>query len=182
MLDRQIARCGVAPRQIAADGGYASLDNLNAAKARGVSDVAFHKKRGLGGRRHGQEPLGLSQTAQLSRRDRGRDLLPQASLWFGTLHLARARSLQLIHLVLGCRPQPGSLCTTSRGHDLTAARIGRAEPRCPHAPCGTRKGCNCNYSLTEAGNCCPRDRSGRHSGRSEGSSSRKKPRLWMGTS
>jgi IS5 family transposase len=47
MLDRQIACCGVAPRQIAADGGYASLDNLNAAKARGVKDVAFHKKRGL---------------------------------------------------------------------------------------------------------------------------------------
>src|SRR5437870_10957020 len=47
MLDRQIACCGVAPRQIAADGGYASLDNLKAAKACGVRDVAFHKKRGL---------------------------------------------------------------------------------------------------------------------------------------
>jgi IS5 family transposase len=48
MLDRHIARCGGAPpRQIAADGGYASRDNLTAAKARGVSDVAFHKKRGL---------------------------------------------------------------------------------------------------------------------------------------
>ena len=47
MLDRQIACCGVAPRQIAADGGYASLENLKAARARGVRDVAFHKKRGL---------------------------------------------------------------------------------------------------------------------------------------
>jgi IS5 family transposase len=47
MLDRQIVCCGVAPRQIAADGGYASLDNLKAARARGVRDVAFHKKRGL---------------------------------------------------------------------------------------------------------------------------------------
>src|SRR5215472_5053233 len=47
MLDRQIACCGVAPRQIAADGGHASLDNLKAAGARGVRDVAFHKKRGL---------------------------------------------------------------------------------------------------------------------------------------
>jgi len=47
MLDRQIACCGVAPRQIAADGGYASLDNFKAARARGVRDVAFHKKRGL---------------------------------------------------------------------------------------------------------------------------------------
>ncbi len=47
MLDRQIARCGVPPRQTAADGGYASLDNLKQAKARGVTDVAFHKKRGM---------------------------------------------------------------------------------------------------------------------------------------
>ncbi len=47
MLERQIARCGVPPRQLAADGGYASQDNLTAAKARGVKDVAFHKKRGL---------------------------------------------------------------------------------------------------------------------------------------
>jgi len=47
MLDRQIARCGGPPRQVAADGGYASQDNLTAAKARGVKDVAFHKKRGL---------------------------------------------------------------------------------------------------------------------------------------
>jgi IS5 family transposase len=47
MLERQIARCGVSPRQLAADGGYASQDNLTAAKARGVKDVAFHKKRGL---------------------------------------------------------------------------------------------------------------------------------------
>ncbi len=47
MLDRQIPRCGVPPRQMAADGGYASLDNLQQAKARGVQDVAFHKKRGI---------------------------------------------------------------------------------------------------------------------------------------
>ena len=32
---------------MAADGGYASRDNLDTAKARGVTDVAFHKKRGL---------------------------------------------------------------------------------------------------------------------------------------
>ena len=47
MLKRQIARCGAPPRQVAADGGYASQDNLTAAKARGVKDVAFHKRRGL---------------------------------------------------------------------------------------------------------------------------------------
>ena len=47
MLDRHIARAGRAPRQTAADGGYASRANLTAAKARGVVDVAFHKKCGI---------------------------------------------------------------------------------------------------------------------------------------
>jgi transposase, IS5 family len=47
MLERHIARYGRAPRQLAADGGYASRDNLNRAKARGVRDMAFHKKSGL---------------------------------------------------------------------------------------------------------------------------------------
>jgi transposase, IS5 family len=47
ILGRHIARCGTLPRQMAADGGYASRDNLDEAKARGVSDVAFHKRRGL---------------------------------------------------------------------------------------------------------------------------------------
>lgn len=48
MLDRHIENYGEAPRQLAVDGGYASKANLDAAKARGVEDVAFHKKRGLG--------------------------------------------------------------------------------------------------------------------------------------
>ncbi len=47
MLDRHVALYGEAPRQSAADGGYASRDNLKQAKAIGVSDVAFHKKCGL---------------------------------------------------------------------------------------------------------------------------------------
>jgi hypothetical protein len=47
MLDRHIARTGAPPRQTAADGGYASRANLAVAKARGVADVAFHKKCGI---------------------------------------------------------------------------------------------------------------------------------------
>ncbi len=47
MLERHIELYGCAPRQVAADGGYASRENLRAAKERGVEDVAFHKKRGL---------------------------------------------------------------------------------------------------------------------------------------
>jgi len=47
MLERHIARYGKPPRQAAADGSYASRDNLSQAKARGVRDMAFHKKGGL---------------------------------------------------------------------------------------------------------------------------------------
>jgi hypothetical protein len=41
MRERQIARCRVPPRQIAADDGYASQDNLKQAKARGGKDFFF---------------------------------------------------------------------------------------------------------------------------------------------
>lgn len=44
MLDRHIAHFSSPPRQMAADGGYASAANLAQAKARGVEDMAFHKK------------------------------------------------------------------------------------------------------------------------------------------
>lgn len=47
MLERHIAFWGAAPRQAVADGGFASRDNLAKAKARGVEDMAFHKKAGL---------------------------------------------------------------------------------------------------------------------------------------
>ena len=47
MLKRHINIYGCAPKQVAADGGYASRDNLDKAKVCGIEDVAFHKKRGL---------------------------------------------------------------------------------------------------------------------------------------
>jgi transposase, IS5 family len=47
MLERHIAFYGQAPRQAAADGSFASRDNLSQAKARGVRDMAFHKRGGL---------------------------------------------------------------------------------------------------------------------------------------
>ena len=47
MLERQKALYGRPPRQAALDGGFASKDNLSAAKSRGIKDVCFAKKRGL---------------------------------------------------------------------------------------------------------------------------------------
>lgn len=47
MLDRHIDLLNKPPRQAAFDGGFASKDNVTLAKAKGVSDVCFHKKRGI---------------------------------------------------------------------------------------------------------------------------------------
>ena len=47
MLGRHIEHYGVAPSRAAFDGGYASRENLKAAKALGIEHVVFHKKRGL---------------------------------------------------------------------------------------------------------------------------------------
>ena len=47
LLKRQEQFYGKPPLQTAADGGFASLDNLHRAKQMGVKDVSFSKKRGL---------------------------------------------------------------------------------------------------------------------------------------
>lgn len=47
MLRRQQRILGRTPEQAAFDGGFASKDNLADAKALGITDVAFSKKRGL---------------------------------------------------------------------------------------------------------------------------------------
>ncbi|MCK5916487.1 MAG: ISNCY family transposase, partial [Deltaproteobacteria bacterium] len=47
LLERQKELYGKMPRQVSADGGFASKDNLADAKALNVKDVVFAKKRGL---------------------------------------------------------------------------------------------------------------------------------------
>lgn len=47
MLARQEEIYGLAPLKAAADGGFASKENLRRAKKQGVRDVAFSKRRGL---------------------------------------------------------------------------------------------------------------------------------------
>lgn len=47
MLERQQVIYGRPPRQAAADGCYASMDNVAKAKEMGVTDIAFNKKKGL---------------------------------------------------------------------------------------------------------------------------------------
>lgn len=47
LMDRQKEIFGRMPRQVAADGGFASEVNLEKAKERGIKDVAFAKRKGL---------------------------------------------------------------------------------------------------------------------------------------
>jgi IS5 family transposase len=47
MLDRQNEIYGRYPLKVALDGGFASRDNLDAAKSKKIKDVCFAKKRGL---------------------------------------------------------------------------------------------------------------------------------------
>jgi IS5 family transposase len=47
MLERHIAFYAREPRQAAADGSFASRDNLRQARVQGVRDMAFHKGGGL---------------------------------------------------------------------------------------------------------------------------------------
>ncbi len=119
MLERHIAFYGCAPRQAAADGGYANRHNLQQAKARGVRDMAFHKKAGLN-----IEDMVRSRWVYRKLRNfragiEAVILLPQARLRSGTLHLARARPLQSLRLVLRRRLQPRPLHQAQTG--LTSA-------------------------------------------------------------
>jgi transposase, IS5 family len=47
LLDRQQGFYRKPPRQVAADGGFASQDNLREAKEKGIGDVSFSKRRGI---------------------------------------------------------------------------------------------------------------------------------------
>lgn len=47
MIERHEALYGRVPRQVAADGGFASRDNLEWGKERGIKDIAFAKRKGL---------------------------------------------------------------------------------------------------------------------------------------
>ena len=112
MLNRHIGFYGEAPRQTAADGGFASRHNLGEAKALGVRNVAFRKKAGPR-HGHGQEQLGLSQAARLPSQHRVRHLVLESRLWSAAVHLARARPLQgmssvvAYNLALFARLKPG---------------------------------------------------------------------------
>ena len=121
MLDRHIARAGAPPRQTAADGGYASRANLAAAKARGIADVAFHKKCGIAITEMVKSPWVYRRLRNFRAGIEGGDLLLQARVWRRPLHLARTGPLQGLHLVRRGGAQSGA---------VRPAQTGLAAPDC----------------------------------------------------
>jgi len=114
MLERHIAFYGEAPRQAAADGGYASRLNLSQAKALGVHDMAFHKKAGLR-----IKDMVKSNWVYRKLRNFRAGIESGISCLKRAFGLARARPLEGLRLVLSRRLQPGPLCPAQA--DLTLA-------------------------------------------------------------
>jgi hypothetical protein len=136
MLERHAAVWGAAPRQLAADGGYASRENLAQAKARGVRDMAFHKKSGLRVEDMVRSHWVYRKLRNYPRRHRGGHLLPEARLRPGPLHLARARPLRGLRLVLGRGLQPRALRPSPTSLTPVPVPQRRTDPRrtIAHAP------------------------------------------------
>src|SRR5712675_288714 len=65
--------------------------------------------------RKGKEPLALPQAEKLPSRHRGQHILPETGFWSRALHLARARSLQSIRLVVSRCLQPRPVRTPQAG-------------------------------------------------------------------
>ena len=107
MLDRHIARTGAPPRQTAADGGYASRANLTAAKARGVADVAFHKKCVIAVAEMVKSPWVYRRLRNFCAGSRPGSPASNVSM-APLVHLARARPLQSLYLVRS-GPQSGAV-------------------------------------------------------------------------
>jgi hypothetical protein len=86
MLVRQKRIYGRYPLKAALDGGFASKDNLKAAKAMGIKDVCFAKKRGLETEEMLPQPVCLQAASAFPGRHRGGHLLARARLRSGPVH------------------------------------------------------------------------------------------------
>ena len=94
MLERHIDIYGRPPRQMACRRRLCQRRQPQGRQGKGRQGHGVPQEARAEDRRHGQEPLGLSQAAQLPRRHRGRHLVPEAGLWLGALHLEGPGPLQ----------------------------------------------------------------------------------------
>ena len=145
MIERHARIYGSVPGQVACDAGYASKRNLEEAKAMGVTDVMFHKKKGLQPGGHDVHPGDLRAAPPVPGRNRGGNLVSQTVLRPPTVRLAGPRSLPSLRLVGDRRPQPGGAGPQraetqadvrpyrDRGGSL---KTGSGEPGAPQPPTG----------------------------------------------
>ncbi len=87
LLERQAELFQRPPRQVAADGGFVSVDNLRQAKQLGVTDVSFSKRKGLSVLEMVKSSWVYKKLRNFPGRDRSRDLRSEAGLRVDALHL-----------------------------------------------------------------------------------------------
>ena len=114
MLARHVEHYGAAPTHAAFDGGYASRENLKAAKALGVTHAVFHKKRSMKVTDMTPSAWPYRQLKQLPRRSRGGHPVPEAVLRTRPVPLARLAALQGLRAV-GAQPDAARSATTATG-------------------------------------------------------------------
>ena len=122
MLERHIDIYGRPPRQMAADGGYASGGNLKAAQGKGRQGHGVPQEARAEDRRHGQEPWVYRKLRNFRAGiEAGISCLKRPMAWRAAP--GRACPLQGLRLVLGGGLQPGALRTPQAGiARLTTAR------------------------------------------------------------
>lgn len=98
MIKRIQACYGKLPRQVAADAGYASKENISSIKILGIKAVGLPKKRGM----NVEEMTGsewIYNKLKRFRRDRRQHLDAATGVWFRSLHMERAGALPVLRNV-----------------------------------------------------------------------------------
>ena len=121
LLQRHVAHYGRPPRDLAADGGYASAANLADAKSLGVAHVAFHKRVGLTVDAMTGDRWLYNKLRRFRAGIESDDLVSETMLWPVTLRLERARPLQSV--CAQCRVYPQSRGADPASRSRLSSRV-----------------------------------------------------------
>lgn len=107
LMERQKGIYGRSPRQVAADGGFASRENLRAGKEMEIDGIAFAKKRNFY-YRNGKKYVGLQKAQKFSGRYRSQYLRTQAGFRPLSVYLDGMARVRQMCAKRRCRIQPAS--------------------------------------------------------------------------
>ena len=87
MLDRHDQVFGRYPLNVSFDGGFASTDNLKAAKSKGNQKCVLCEEAWSEGKGHVPKQMGIQKTSSVQGRYRIRYFVAQEKLWFLEMYL-----------------------------------------------------------------------------------------------